>query len=135
MPDLATGWAASQGSTTLLQFGNHAFACGHPVDDAFSSADACPQLWAFEITVPDGVLVPGDVELTADHDATLVQFERSTDGLGCARDTIHSSSHGFRGTLRIHAVDDECIVGEFIDLTFPTDDLTGLSGVFAAERC
>ena len=135
MPGLSAGWAAAQGGTTLLQFSSHAFSCGAPVDDAFASADACPDLWAFEIAIDDTWLVPGDVVLTAEEEATLVQFQRAATGTGCARDTIHSSSLGFGGTLRIHAIDDDCIVGEFIDLSFPTEDLTGLSGVFAAERC
>lgn len=135
MPGLRAGWAAAQGGTTLLQFSSHAFSCGAAVDDAFASADACPDLWAFEISIDDALVVPGDVQLSADHAATLVQFQPGATGQGCARDTIHSSSHGFGGVLRIHAIDDDCIVGEFIDLSFPTDDLTGLSGVFAAQRC
>ena len=135
MPGLSAGWAASQGGTTLLQFSTHPFSCGTAVDDAFAAAEACPQLWAFEISIDDALVAPGDVELAAEHKATLVQFRRGASGRGCARDTINSSSLGFRGTLRIHAVSEDCIVGEFIDLKFPTDDLTGLSGVFAAERC
>ncbi len=135
MPGLTAGWAADQGGATLLQFSSHALSCGAPIDDVFAQAQTCPDLWAFEISVDDAQLVPGDLVLTADQRATLVQFQRADAGTGCARDTIHSSSLGFGGILRIHAIDDDCIVGEFIDLTFPTEDLTGLSGVFAAERC
>lgn len=135
MPGLSTGWAARQGATTLLQFSSHAFSCGTAVDEAFATAEACPDLWAFEISIDDALVVPGDIDLTAEHEATLVRFQPGASGRGCARDTIHSSSLGFRGTLRIHAIGDDCIVGELIDLMFPTDDLTGLSGVFAAERC
>lgn len=135
MPGLSAGWAADQHGTTLLQFSSHTFSCGADVDDAFSRAESCPDLWAFEISIDDTLVIPGDIELTAEHEATLVQFQAGASDLGCARDTIHSSSLGFGGTLRIHAIDEVCIVGEFIDLTFPTQDLTGLSGVFAAERC
>jgi len=135
MPGLRSGWAVDQGGRTLLQFSNHAMACGVPVEDAFGRANACPELWAFEIAIDDALLVPADVVLSAQQVATLVQLQRGATGEGCSRDEIHSSTLGFGGTLRLHAVDDDCIVGEFIDLTFPTDDLTGLSGVFAAERC
>lgn len=134
MPSLSVGWAV-EGERTLLQFGSHAFACAADIEDEFARADACPALWAFEIDVDIESLEPLERTLGPEHPGTLVHFERSSDGLGCSRDTIHSSSQGFTGTLLIHAVDDDCIVGEFIDLGFPTRDISDLSGVFVAERC
>ncbi|MEM6996117.1 MAG: hypothetical protein AAF721_36760 [Myxococcota bacterium] len=133
MPDLSVGWAAQGANTTLLQFGTHPFACGVDVAMNFAGADACPPLWAFEILVDTDAVAPGEFELTTDNPGQLVQFERS--GNGCARDTVRSSSQGFRGGIVIHAVNDECVVGEFVDLDFPTDDLADISGVFVAERC
>ncbi len=134
MPNLAVGWAR-EGERTLLQFGSHAFSCADDIEDEFSGADACPPLWAFEIDVDIESLEPLDRTLGPEHPGTLVHFERTADGRGCSRDTIHSSNEGFTGTLRIHAVNDDCIVGEFIDLDFPTHDLSDISGVFVAERC
>ncbi len=135
MPHLAAGWAVQGQDTTLLQFGSHPFECGTDIAAEFSRADACPELWAFEVEVGGGELGPSELELSAEQPGTVVQFERSSDGRGCARDTVRSSSQGFTGRLVIHAVNDECIVGEFIDLSFPTNDLADISGVFVAERC
>lgn len=135
VPGLAVGWAAEGTSSTTLQLGTHAFGCGTSVAALFSGAQGCPDLWALELVLPGAPLSPGELELSREHPGVLVHLERSSDGRGCARDTVHSASQGISGRLHILEVNEECIVGELVDVQLPTDDLPDLSGVFVAERC
>ncbi|TPV97091.1 MAG: hypothetical protein B7733_01310 [Myxococcales bacterium FL481] len=134
MPDLAVGWAVSEPNETRLQLGTHMFSCAGTLGSKIAHATACPDLWAFELAVPDAVFALGTHVIGPEYGGTLIEFTRSPNGEGCARTTVHSTQHAFGGILVLRAIEEQCVVGEFVDLTFPTN-IPDLSGTFVAQRC
>ena len=140
---LQTGQAIRDGARTTLRFSSEVFAC-----DAWTNevkGGDCLDRWSFQLTIPNGSLVPGTYDLAAigaTYGDLLVRTTLDPDpGCGHAcRTSVNGigdiSVEASEATLVIDSADDGCITGAITGLVHPyLADAPSFEGAFFAVAC
>ena len=140
---LMSSQAVTSGNTVTLQFSNVAFACGAWLNEITSQG--CHDDWAFSLTLPEGVLVPGVHNLAAisAQFGELYGVAGPSTNRGCSDDPCSMSAKGIGtigvtdsgATLEIYSADSQCFTGAITGLTDVFQDAPDHNGAFFALPC